>query len=99
MDLYLGFAYLGLTQLPLMICPEITLVRPDSQLQSLSLGFVPWRREVTDVNENLYRDQPTEILSPGLYNLYLLATPAGQLRSDFYLWRTSFYSAIPAFIL
>jgi hypothetical protein len=97
-DVYLGLAYLGLVQLPGMIYPEIMLVRPDNQLQPLSQGIVPWRTQVTEVNENLYGDIPTEILPPGRYDLYLLVTPAGQLGGDFYVWKTSFYLAIPVFV-
>jgi hypothetical protein len=98
-DVYLGLAYLGLVQLPGMIYPEIMLVRPDSQLQALSQGIVPWRTQVTEVNENLYGDIPTEILPFGRYDLYLLVAPAGPLGGDFYIWKTSFYLAIPAYIL
>jgi hypothetical protein len=90
-DLYLGIAYLGLIQLPGMIYPDIMLVRPDYQLQFLSQGIVPWKTAITEVNENLYGDIPAEFLPPGLYDLYLFVTPAGELGLDFYLWKTSFY--------
>jgi hypothetical protein len=73
------------------------LVRPNSQLQPLSQGIVPWRTQVTEKNENLYGDIPTEILPMGYYDLYIFVTTAGHLCDDFYLWKIIFWGGIPAF--
>jgi hypothetical protein len=90
-DIYFGFAYRGLVILLGTAYPEIYQLGPDdSTFTAAKDGLVPWRTNVTSATGSLFGDIPISALSLGLYDLYLLVTPAGTLNEG-YLWKTDFF--------
>jgi hypothetical protein len=85
MDFFLG------VYAPSVLGPsDIFLFMPDNSLQPLSVvGVAPWRSGVTQVNESLFGNIPSNLLPAGMYNLFFMATPAGN-HAIFTLWQTWF---------
>jgi hypothetical protein len=62
---------------------DIYLVKNDSTIQLLSDGLTPWKKNVTGpINETLWGDIQTSVIPPGVYNFYLLITPANEFAAS-----------------
>ncbi|MBW1720414.1 MAG: hypothetical protein JRJ43_12825, partial [Deltaproteobacteria bacterium] len=72
------------------ISPDLYLLTPDNELQSVTQGLARWRTNTGEpVEESLFGEIPTSELPAGTYTLYCLVTLPGNL-DNFYLWSTSF---------
>jgi len=90
-DIYFGIAYRGLVVLSGPENPDIYLLGPDGKtLTPAKNGLIAWKTNVTSATASLFGDIPISILTPGIYDLYLLVTPAGKLNAG-YLWKTNFF--------
>lgn len=70
------------------------VLKPDYTFQSMVQGFIPWKKNVTVVNEDIFGNVPTFLLGQSTYFVYLLITPAGSL-NGYYLWTTNFSTYSP----
>jgi len=70
---------------------EIFLFTKAGSLVALSSsGLVPWKTSYTgDLDAQPFPDTPVSAIPIGVYYVYLMVTPAGNL-SDYYLWSTVF---------
>jgi hypothetical protein len=72
------------------ISPSVWILQPDGEsLRPVETDFNPWKSAVTGaVDQYLFGEIPIDLLPPGRYTFYLLATaPPGAL-SFYYLWST-----------
>ena len=82
-DIYLGVSCTALGS-------EIFLITPELTAQPVSAGLVKWKENQTaPVDEKLFQNIPVSAMPKGLYTLYTLVTPAGNL-STYYFWTTDF---------
>ena len=84
-DLYFGL------YLPILDPVNIYLLDTNNAFGTLAQGLVPFRQNVEGViDEAIFGDLPVQGLPKGTYQVYLLVTPAGSLKS-YYFWQTSFF--------
>lgn len=82
-DIYLGIYAPRLSS-------ELFLINPDNSIQPFSTVLTKWKQSITGpVDESLYGNIPIESLTPGIYYLYTMVTPADNLDA-YYLWETYF---------
>ncbi|MCP4694539.1 MAG: hypothetical protein GY859_41300, partial [Desulfobacterales bacterium] len=68
----------------------IHLVTAGGALQRFEGAFIPYLSDFEgDIDQSLFGAFSTAGLPPGVYRVYVVATPAGDL-SAFYLWETYF---------
>ena len=73
------------------ISSDLWLINSAGSFQQSSSVFAKWKaNSIGPVDESLYGTIPNSALLKGLYNLYLLVTPADDT-SAYYLWTTSFF--------
>jgi hypothetical protein len=83
-DIYLGI------YAPSIDSQNIYLMNENYSLQPLSMGLIPWKIGVKEINESLLGDIQASLLPSGQYFIYLAVTPHGD-SSRYYLWTTSFF--------
>lgn len=71
------------------IVSELLIVKPDSSLQLISEGLVPWKSNIkASISETLYTF-PAAFLPSGDYYFFLGVVPAGEdFSSAYYIWST-----------
>ena len=69
---------------------DIFMMRPDGTIQPVSMGFEPWIKGVTSIDQTPITNMPTSSLPKGTYTVGLMATPTGSDASIYYLWTTHF---------